>query len=78
MENLNMTFSEFAEHIMYHIESNPALRDLPIYLSKDGEGNNFRPFSGDFEIENRIDIDDTVEDRDDEEYERCIVFYPNW
>lgn len=67
----NMTLREFAEHLALCIEYSPEFGSLPMYLSKDGEGNEFRPYSGDFDVYAGEDLDLPVEGK-------VAVFYPNW
>lgn len=71
MENLNMTLREFARHLTICIAESPELADIPMYLSQDGEGNEFRPYSGDFDVYVGEDLDLGVEGK-------VAVFYPNW
>lgn len=71
----NMTLREFAEHLALHIEYNPAAGDMKLYLATDGEGNEFRPYSGDFEI---MHLDEVLEYPKYPSEDKVVVFYPNW
>ena len=71
MENSNMTLREFASHLAICIMESPELGEIPMYLSRDGEGNEFRPYSGDFDVYTGADLDLDVEGK-------VAVFYPNW
>lgn len=66
-----MNLKEFMEHLKEQIELQPGVGDLPMYLSKDGEGNEFRPFCGDFDIM----IGEEIEQDD---LEKVAVFWPDW
>lgn len=66
-----MTLQEFANHLAICIAESPELGSIPMYLSKDGEGNEFRPYSGDFDVYQAEDLDLPEEGK-------VAVFYPNW
>lgn len=68
----SMNLKEFALHILGVVEVVPEYGELPMYLSKDGEGNEFRPFCGDFEIMLGEEIDW------EHETEKAAVFFPDW
>ena len=71
MENPNMTLREFATHLAICIAESPELADIPMYLSKDWEGTEFRPYSGDFDVYRAEDLGLVEEGK-------VAVFYPNW
>ena len=71
MENSNMTLREFANHLAICIMESPELGEIPMYLSRDWEGNEYRPYSGDFDVFTGADLALDVEGK-------VAVFYPNW
>lgn len=71
MENSNMTLREFANHLAIRIMETPELGEIPMYLSRDWVGNEFIPYSGDFDVYTGKDLSLDVEGK-------VAVFYPNW
>ena len=71
-----MNLAEFAAHLNMQLTLQPWIGTLPMYLAKDAEGNGFKPFCGDFEIQTREEIDEDVEKG--QEDERVIVYWPDY
>lgn len=65
-----MNLGQFADHLKELMDNNPRLRSLPLYLATDAEGNDFRPFCGDFDIMLGEEIDAPVQ--------KAAVFWPDY
>lgn len=67
-----MTLGELAENISRFIRGNPGAEEAPVYLSKDGEGNEFRP------LDNSLGTYDPEELDLDDEDTKVVALWPTW
>lgn len=65
------TVQNLIDHLTACAESDTRIGDLPLFLSKDAEGNDFRPTHGDFDIVPGEEVE-----RDD--LERVAILWPAW
>lgn len=67
-----MTLGELAENISRFIRDNPGVEKAPVYLSKDGEGNEFRP------LDNSLGVYDPEELYLDDVDTKVVALWPTW
>lgn len=67
-----MTLAELAEDIHLFIQENPGAGDLQVYLSKDGEGNEFRP------LDNSLGTYDPEELGLEDVDTKVVALWPTW
>ena len=68
---MSATLQYLRDHLTACIEADPSMADVPVFLSKDEEGNEFRPTHGDFDLLPGEDIDQPG-------LERVAVIWPAW
>ena len=72
---MSITLNKLIEHLAVCRDEQPWIGDLPVLLSKDVEGNSFKPTDGDFDIY-------TAQDADIESlvgtYQEAVILWPSW
>ena len=72
---MSITLNELIEHLTICRDEQPWIGELPVLMSKDGEGNSFKPTDGDFDIctDEDVDIEGLVEPG-----QRAVILWPSW
>lgn len=70
-----MNVNGMIEHLQNHVILQPWVGELKVYMSRDGEGNGFRPTDSDFDI---VDAETATQDLGIETDEPIIVLWPSW
>lgn len=72
---MSATLNDLIGHLTICRDQQPWIGDLPVFLAKDAEGNNFRPTDGAFDIctDEDADITGLVEPG-----QKAVVIWPAW